>query len=224
MPVGPLRAVVFDFDGTILDSEASIHASWSRVYAEHGASFTEAEWAETIGTADVDHDVFDPARELRRRAESPVDMAAVRTRIRAEQRDGVSATPLPGVRELVDALLAEDVVLGIATAASRGWVQHHLPRLGLAAAFTAWSGRDDVDAPKPAPDVYLRTMELLGADPTSAVAIEDTPNGVSAARAAGMRVAAVPNPLVADRVVGADLLVGSCTELTPARLATLLDG
>lgn len=227
MPFGALHAVVFDLDGTILDSERPIHDAWRWAYAQHGASFTPAEWASTVGTVDGNRGVFDPAGQLVARADRPVDLDRVLDDVRERSRTSIPTEPLPGVRELVAALQSADVRIGVATAANRWWPDLHLTRLGLADAFgDDVSGRDDVGGKgKPDPAVFERTMSLLGVPPTNTVAVEDSVNGVAAARAAGCRVLAVPNPLIADQVraAGPDAVAESLLDVTPERLAALLD-
>ena len=132
---------------------------------------------------------------------------------------------LPGVEDLIDALRVVGVPLGVASSSSRAWLDRHLDRLDLAHHFGAIVGADLVGGVgKPAPDVYLKACADLGADPRRSVALEDSANGATAARAAGMFVVAVPSRItVHNDFSHAHLVVGSLAELTVPRLAALVD-
>lgn len=231
-----LRGLLFDFDGTILDSEDGIHAAWTRVFAEHGASFTEAEWSTLIGATREDPNAWDPVAALQERATRPVDMPTVRARIREEHLANTPHEPLPGVRELVEEAVAADIHLGIGTSSVGWWSQHFLPLTGLDEHFDVLVSRDDVGGvTKPAPDIFneaIRRMSqvamIVGEQPlmrAQVVVIEDSPNGIRAAKAAGCKVVAVPTGLTRDRVAAEepDLLVHSLTEVTLADLRSLVD-
>ena len=124
-----------------------------------------------------------------------------------ELRDGVE--PRPGARELVEALAGRRR-LGIASNSPRRWVEAVLESAGLAAPFEVVVTSEEVAEPKPAPDVYLRAAELLGSAAIEVVALEDSPPGAAAARAAGMYVIAVP--YFADLPLEADLVAGSLAD------------
>jgi beta-phosphoglucomutase-like phosphatase (HAD superfamily) len=104
---------------------------------------------------------------------------------------------MPGLHAAIGRLTDAGLPLAVATSGTRAYVEHVLERLGVRGAFKAVVSGEDVVHGKPHPEIYLRAASLLGADPTDCVAIEDTFHGVSAARAAGMRVVAVPNALTA---------------------------
>ena len=217
----PLAAVVFDFDGVVFDSETPEYESHRRLYEECGVELTIAEWCDAIGIWTEDHDDrrFD---SLNARAER----APTRDRYHARRREIFDRLaprePMTGVVDLLSALRDAGVPAAIASTAPALWVRPALDQLGLTASFRAIVTADDVERRKPAPDVYLEAARRLGVDPARAVAIEDSAPGIAAARAAGLRVVAIPHWLTATHdVSGADLRVSDAGELTLALLRAL---
>jgi HAD superfamily hydrolase (TIGR01509 family) len=219
----PLEAVVFDFDGLIIDSERAIFETARAAFAAHGHALPIEVWATIVGTSDGD------AREWERLCEAAgaagfarADFDAAYEAQDRSNRDGLPA--LPGVAELAAALAGAGVPLAIASSSSLGWLERHVARLGLGERFAALVGADLVGGVgKPAPDVYLRACAELGADPAFAVALEDSRHGVAAAKAAGMAVVAVPGHVTASHdLSAADLVVGSLEDVTVADLAALV--
>ena len=214
-----LRAVVFDFDGVILDTEEPEYIAWHRVWADHGVELRLDEWVDCIGTVGA----FDPMAELVARAPGPVDRAAVDERRRAHHRGLVAAnTTLPGVEALLDDCRERGVPVAVASSSPHSWVDGHLRRLGLADRFTGLHCFDGSRPAKPAPDLYRCAVEALGVEPAEAVAIEDSLNGITAAKAAGLRCVAVPGPMTRNLdLSAADLRVGSLAGVRVADLAAL---
>jgi HAD superfamily hydrolase (TIGR01509 family) len=206
-----MRLVVFDFDGLILDTEVPVYDAWQAIYHEHGHRLDFDRWAQCIGT----HDVFDPARELATLCGRDLDCGALTERHRADC-DALIAheTILPGVRDYVEEARQLGVRLGVASSSSRTWVEGHLTRLGLREHFEVVRCRDDVKIVKPDPALYLAVLEATGVPAREAVAIEDSPNGVWAAKRAGMTAVAVPNALTARLdLAHADLRLRSLADL-----------
>src|SRR5215510_4836294 len=206
-----MRLVVFDFDGLILDTEVPVYDVWQAIYAEHGHTLDFARWAECIGTADT----FDPCEHLESLLGRRVDAEALVRLHRARTDALIAAQPiLPGVRECVEEARQLGVRLGVASSSSRKWVEGHLTRLGLREHFEVVRCRDDVKIVKPDPALYLAVLEATGVPGREAVAIEDSPNGVWAAKRAGMSAVAVPNALTARLdLAHADLRLRSLADL-----------
>jgi HAD superfamily hydrolase (TIGR01509 family) len=206
-----IGAIVFDFDGLILDTETAEYDSISTVFTQHGTEFSLDVWRSFIGTTDHPHwtDV------LRDQVDHPVDTEAARADRRQHNRALLADLDvLPGIVELLDAARAERVPVAVASSSSREWVEPHLERIGLRDRFATICTRDDVATGKPAPDLYELAVSRLGVDAARAVAIEDSINGCLAAHAAGLAVVAVPSPfLVGLDFAMADLVVGSAAEL-----------
>lgn len=215
-----LRALIFDFDGLILDTEWPEYLSISEVYEQHGIEMDVAEWRSRVGTLSGDW-----LAELEGRVGAIPDREVVRAR-RLERHHALISVedPLPGVVDLVEAAHAAGLGLAVASSARTPWLDEHLDRLGLHARFDALLGRDKVgDRAKPAPDVYLAAIAALGIDAAAAVALEDSPHGIAAARAAGLACVAIPNRITAGGdFAAADLLVESATALTLDTLAALV--
>jgi HAD superfamily hydrolase (TIGR01509 family) len=217
-----IQAVIFDFDGVILDSETPEYESHRRVYERCGVDLTREEWCGQIGTwseglGDRWH------RTLCERSARPLDRHAFEIEHRRIFQEIVPKEPMRGIRELLQALDAADIPCAIASSAPARWVVSAVDALGLTASFAAIVTGDDVLRPKPAPDAYLEAARRLDVDPTRSIAIEDSGPGVLAAHAAGLKTIAIPHWLTKTHDLSvADLLAAHAGELTPARLATLL--
>jgi HAD superfamily hydrolase (TIGR01509 family) len=219
--VGP-RGLVFDFDGLILDTEGPEYQSWLEIYGEHACDLPLSVWASCIGTA---MDVFNPYDYLESRYGKPIDRVAVRTKHKqrcAELLEGQLV--LPGVREYVLDAKRLGIKLGVASSSSRWWVAGHLERLGLIEHFDCVRTRDDVTHSKPDPELFLSAVECLGLRPEEAIAIEDSPNGVTAAKRAGLFCVAVPNLVTRELPLEhADLVLTSLAELPLEQLLLLVE-
>jgi HAD superfamily hydrolase (TIGR01509 family) len=204
-------AIVFDFDGLILDTETAEYESISHVFARHGVEFSLDLWRSFIGTTDHPH----WTEVLSDQVGAAVDVEAVRADRRRHNGALIAELEvLPGIVDLLDAARAERVPVAVASSSPREWVEPHLERIGLLDRFATVCARDDVAMGKPAPDLYELAVSRLGVDASGAVAIEDSINGCRAARAAGLAVVAVPSPfLVGLDFATADLVVGSASEL-----------
>lgn len=209
-----IRALIFDFDGLILDTETPEIDVWKGIYAEHGQAYPMDLWSQIIGGwGNTD---FDPAVELQRLSRRPLDVAALRERHRQESDTLILNSPLmPGVRDVLAAAQRLGLRCVIASSSERGWVEPHLQRLGLISDFEKIVTGDDVPKgrTKPHPDIFLRALQVLQMPPGEALVMEDSPNGIKAARAAGLRVVGVPNPVTAPLGLNADLVLSSLDEI-----------
>jgi HAD superfamily hydrolase (TIGR01509 family) len=188
-----LRAVIFDFDGTILDTESPTFHAWQRVYDAHGQELTFEEYSAAIGS---DYNAFDPRRTLEDRCGRQLDWE----RLDAERRSGCLEVisiqpPLPGICRLLEEAHELKLRCAIASSSPSEWVRGHLDRVGLLKWFDFISCAENGCPPKPSPEVYLRALRGLGVSATEALAIEDSPNGVRATQRAGIRCVIVPNQL-----------------------------
>jgi HAD superfamily hydrolase (TIGR01509 family) len=206
-----VKLVVFDFDGLILDTEVPVYDAWQEIYGDHGVTLAFDKWAQCIGTADV----FDPCLDLETALGRALDAAALRGRHRARTDALIAAQAvLPGVREYVDEARRLGLRLGVASSSDRRWVEGHLERLQLRERFDVIRCADDVPSVKPDPALYRAVLDAMGVRPEDAVALEDSPNGVLAAKRAGLACVAVPNPLTARLdLSAADLRLASLAEL-----------
>jgi HAD superfamily hydrolase (TIGR01509 family) len=186
-----LRALIFDFDGTILDTESADYACWRQIYEDHGCELKLDLWQRVVGTA---YDEFDPYDHLADLSGRTVDRAVIKASHRAQFHPMVNDQPaMPGVREVIGEALDSGLQLAVASSSEREWVVRHLECRDLLGCFHAICTASDVKRIKPAPDLYLLALERLGVTPEETLAIEDSVNGMNAALAAGLRVIAVPN-------------------------------
>lgn len=203
------RAVIFDMDGLLLDTELLWHRAETELFARHGAEFTWDDKMEVIGTS-FDHTARFFARRLGvPMAEGPAlvdEMVALMHGFLREQVAG-----RPGAVELVERLRGR-ARLGLASNSPRHLVDTALSTAAIADAFDAIVTSDDVEHPKPAPDLYLLACERLGVAPGDALALEDSASGVAAAKAAGLVCIAVPQFAETD-VSAADRIIDSLEEL-----------
>ena len=213
-----IRALVFDFDGLILETETPAYQSWAEIYREHGHAIPMDLWHAYIGSDRG----FDPAGHLAALVGEGFDRDATQVRRDLRKTELTAALDvMAGVRDYVADAKRLGLRLAVASSSSRSWVLGHLERLHLHAEWDAVRTRDDVARTKPAPDLYLAAVEALGVAPGEAVALEDSVNGIAAAKAAGLRCVAVPNALTAGMDLSqADIQLDSLAR-TP--LAELLD-
>jgi len=214
------RAVVFDFDGLITDTETAEFQSWQRVYADHRAELPRALWQTAIGTEGA----FDPYRDLAERTGRAIDRDAVREQCHEYLRPLLAALePLPGVLDWIDAAQREGLAVAIASSSPASWVDRGLDTLGLSDRFSVRATRDQVKRAKPSPELYELALERLGVSAGEAVALEDSPHGVEAATRAGLFCVAVPGPMTRDMSFeAADLVVASLVDAPLERVRALV--
>jgi HAD superfamily hydrolase (TIGR01509 family) len=209
-----IEAVIFDLDGVLLDSEQVWDEAREQLAGERGGRWHENAQRDMMGMSSLEwsrymHDVIglrEPPEEISRE---------VARRLALLYREHLPA--VSGAREAVERL-AGRWPLGLASSSNRELIDLALELLGVAHLFKATVSSEEVARGKPSPDVYLEAARRLGVDPTHAAAIEDSENGVGAAKAAGMRVIAIPNehfPPDAKALAHADVVLRSLDELTP---------
>jgi HAD superfamily hydrolase (TIGR01509 family) len=190
-----LQALIFDFDGLIIDTEWSEFQSWQEMYQQHGVELSLEDWLPSIGRGATTQ-VYDPCDALVALLEQPVDGDVIRAQCKQRHLELIEAQAiLPGVEELILEAKRRGLGLAVASSSSRKWVAGHLGRLGLLEHFDSLSCGDETTHAKPYPDLYLSALEKLGVQADQAVAFEDSLNGMLAAQRAGIFCVVVPNPL-----------------------------
>lgn len=220
-----IKALIFDFDGLILDTETPVFRAWQSIYREHGHEIPLEQWGSIIGGLGISD--FDAALHLTELTQGGVDAALLRARHRSESEALTLSQPvLPGVLDILDEARDRQLDLAVASSSPHTWVDSHLARLGLFDRFDSIICADDVPAgrTKPNPDLFLKALDALNVRADEAVVFEDSPNGVKAARAAGIFVVAAPNPVTAMlEFDGESLRVDSLTTVKLADLQAYFD-
>ena len=185
-----IKAIVFDMDGLMVDSEPLARQVWERVLAEYGHELDDQTHHQMVGrrtdeSARIVLDVFPLPF-------TPAELVAHKTAIWEEQWRAQGPPPLPGLRELQSELARRELSWAVATSSPRHYAEHVLQELGCEDACQSVTGGDEVEHGKPAPDIYLLAAERLGVAPENCLALEDSVPGARAAQAAGMTVVAVP--------------------------------
>lgn len=185
-----IHALVLDFDGLIVDTEAPIFEIWQAVFARHGQHLGLDDWQHALGT----HGGFDPAARLAQLVGREIDAAALERATGEQHWQACRTLPLlPGVAQLLDDARRLGLGLAVASSSPKAWVETWLQHHGIRDRFTAVCVREDVARVKPAPDLFLLAAERLQVAARACLVFEDSPNGVRAALAAGMRCVAVPS-------------------------------
>jgi HAD superfamily hydrolase (TIGR01509 family) len=195
-----IRAIIFDFDGLMVDTEEPIFEVWQRIYREHGEELPLEQWLTIIGgTGKPGVIAFDPVDDLGRRLGKTLDSAELKGLEKVYYRAGTAMQQLlPGVRQYLEDARRLKLATAIASSSSRRWIDEHLSRIGIEHSFDAIVSRDDVKKTKPDPELYLAAVTRLRVAPHEAIALEDSSNGLAAAKAAGLYSVAVPNAMTAS--------------------------
>lgn len=214
-----IRAVIFDFDGLILDTEAPIFQSWQEIYQVYGLSLTIEEWSKIIGGNDYP---FNPLERL----PASADRQTIAEQQRRQESDLIARQPvLPGVTAYLQDARRLGLKIGLASSSPCDWVTGHLRRLGLIQYFDCILASDDVRRTKPDPELYLAVLAALDVPPVQAFALEDSPNGIRAARQAGLFCVAVPNHITRQMdTTHADLHLDALSDLPLEALIARIEG
>jgi HAD superfamily hydrolase (TIGR01509 family) len=218
-----LKALIFDFDGLMVDTEQSIFNAYRKIFTEHGAELPLSTWEGIIGSTGHRDRIF---LDLEQQIGRPVDRDDLRERARQEHHGISSQLPaIDGVATQIADAQRLGLGLGVASSSTVAWVHGHLQRLGLIQHFGILCTREDVVEVKPNPEIYALAAYRLGVEPQEAVALEDSPNGIASAKAAGLFCVAIPNPLTASmNLDAADMHVPTLAALSLDNIAERLGG
>ncbi len=206
-----IRAIIFDFDGLMMETENGVYQSWQEIFAEHGGDLPLDTWVSSIGSTDA----FDPYDYLSTQTGRAVDRDAIQLRFRQRADELVAGQDLlPGVSAYIEEAVEIGLLIAVASSSARQWVHGHLGRHGLVERFDCIRCSDDVRRTKPDPELFLSVLDRLQLAPAEAIVLEDSANGVRAAKAAGIFCVAIPGPLTSHLAFeDADLRLGSLAEL-----------
>jgi len=183
------RAVIFDLDGVLVDSEQAWDAARKDVVAASGGTWRDGAEHDMLGMSSKEWPVYVVERLGARLTPQQVNDAVVDAMLRGYRE---RLPLLPGAREAVERVAAR-LPIGLASSSNREVIDLVLERMGVASLFAATVSSEEVGRGKPAPDVYLEAARRMGVDPRAAAAVEDSANGIRSAHAAGLRVYAIPN-------------------------------
>jgi HAD superfamily hydrolase (TIGR01509 family) len=205
-----LKLIIFDFDGLILDTEYPEYLSWLDIYRSFGLELAISTWAGMIGrgASTISKTPYD---DLEEKMGFPIDRSGIRAKRRERFLEFMQAERIrPGVLSLLEEARRRSVLVGLASSSPKEWVHGYLRELKIADYFDVVKCGDEVNLAKPDPELYLSVLAELGVEPNQAVALEDSPNGIAAAKAAGIYCVAVPNELTRHTsLAAADRLLAS---------------
>ncbi|WP_066174144.1 HAD family hydrolase [Bacillus marinisedimentorum] len=218
-----IKAVVFDFDGLIFDTETHEYNVLQEIFKEHDAELSMSVWGKVIGTQAG----FDPLAHLEEQVGRKLDREKFKKerQIRFNERIKEEG-PLPGVENYIDGARDLGMKIGLASSSHYDWVSSHLTNLGLYDRFDCIKTADDVEKVKPDPALYLEAAKCLGVRPEEALAFEDSAHGAAAAKKAGMYCVVVPNAVTKHLEFGDNIddCLDSMAELELALLINRLTG
>jgi HAD superfamily hydrolase (TIGR01509 family) len=204
--------LIFDFDGLILDTESASYQAWTEIFSSHSHSLPLEKWALCVGATEEAFNVYEYLESL---VGKPLNRQELKGRHR--QRAGELIEPLgprPGVLNYLQEARNQKIATALVSSSGRPWVMGHLDRLGLSGWFQCLYCLEDVKQVKPHPELYQRTLEKTGVPADRALAFEDSPNGILAAKAAGIFCVAVPNPVTVNLILDkADYRIQSMGEV-----------
>lgn len=188
-----IKALIFDFDGTIIDTETAWYVAFRNAYKEHDVELTLEMYSQCIGTS---LKTFNPYEYLITDLNLPIDRDEFRESVQLQHATLMQNEQIrPGIKQYLESAQEAGLKLAVASSSKRDWVEKHLDMLGLKDYFEVISTADDVSTVKPNPELYTKTLELLGVEASEAIAIEDSPNGAYAATAAGIHCLVVTNTI-----------------------------
>jgi len=207
-----IKALIFDFDGLILDTETAMFRSWEEIFVEYGITVSPMEWASLLGSSTDPTEAYEI---IEKHIGEPVDRESIRARRMQRELELLKSEEImPGVLDLIAEAKERNLRLGVASSSDRKWVLGHLTRLGLHTNFESIRCADDVSNTKPSPDLYLAVLRDMGLQPHQAIAFEDSLHGVEAVKQAGIFCVAVPNNVTRHLLMPkADLMVNSLSEM-----------
>ncbi|WP_019911733.1 HAD family hydrolase [Paenibacillus sp. HW567] len=188
-----IKGIIFDFDGTIIDTETAWYTAFKEAYEEHGVELTLEQYSGCIGTS---LNSFNPYEYLMTELNLDINKEEFRAAVRARHDKLMEVETIrPGIQHYLDSARAAGLRLGLASSSSLEWVEKYLKQLGIREYFDCIRTSDHVKNVKPDPELYNQTLSCLGLAPEEAIAIEDSPNGSKAAAAAGIQCVVIPNEI-----------------------------
>jgi HAD superfamily hydrolase (TIGR01509 family) len=206
-----IKALIFDFDGLILETEEPIFLSWQKLYASLGLELPLDMWLTTVGSSDAD---WDPVQDLNNKMTGDIELSLLEQRLEYEMEIILAQPVLPGVVNYLESARRLGLKTAVASSSSREWVEGHLRRTGLISYFDCLRTSDDVTFTKPDPELFVTAMQALEVEPQQSLVLEDSANGILAAKRAGAWCVAVPNKITRSSSLDlADLRLDSLADM-----------
>ncbi|AOH56654.1 HAD family hydrolase [Peribacillus muralis] len=186
-----IKAVIFDFDGLILDTETAWYEAYKETMGFYEADLPLEHFVTCIGTDNTELNAF-----FKSQLGDRYNIEEIETRAKSLHEGKMeAAVAREGVKEYLEEAKKSGYKIALASSSSKEWVTLYLEKLGLLHYFEAIITGDEVTKVKPAPDLYIKAIQVLNVDPTEAIAFEDSLNGLQAALKAGVKCVIVPNPV-----------------------------
>lgn len=221
--IGLIKGLIFDFDGLILDTETPLYDAWKEIYNRYGFDLDLSLWSKTLGSSENE---FNPGKFLEGKLNRAVDENTLRSTVRVNtDRAILEEQPLPGIPSTLVQARQMGLKLAVASSSTRSWVAGHLKRLDLYQFFQTIVCSEDVPYVKPAPDLFQSALFGLGLNPQEAIVFEDSPNGITAARRAGIFSVCIPNGISSQYDVShADLILPQIDAILLTEIIHLAEG
>ena len=212
-----IKALIFDFDGLLVDTETPQMQTWQRLYQELGADLRPEEWVQCLGTSP---DAFDPILDLRGKTSAIFDSDELKRQFKLQSTLAIEKENLrPGMGLLLENAQKAGMAMAVASSSGRLWVETGLTRVKAGKYFQAVCTAEDVSRVKPDPELFQLALSRLNFAPQEAIVLEDSPMGIRAAKSAGMACVAYPNSISIHLDLSkADLIINSPQDLTLARI------
>lgn len=186
-----IKAIIFDFDGLMIDTETPWYDAYCKVFEEYGVDLPLELWVKVVGTTFA---AFDPIHYLEEQTGKSIDRTIIFAKTKKYHDQLMKEKDLrEGVRTYLDEAKQKGLRIGLATSSNRAWIAPYLEKYNLRHYFDHITTSDDVEKVKPDPALYLKTVQGLSVDANHAIAFEDSLNGLIAAKAAGLHCVIVPN-------------------------------
>lgn len=213
-----IKALIFDFDGLILDTETPGYNSWKDIFKNLGYNLKFQDWAPKIGNPlhDTENKILFKLKK------TPTEIEQIKVKRNTLYKNLLEKQALrPGILKLLKNAKNLKLKIGIASSSDKNWITKHLIKYNILDQFLIIISKDDVSQIKPAPEIYLKALKALKIDnPKEALAIEDSPIGILAAKSAGITCLAYPNNLTKNLdLKAADMILEN---LESIKLRTLL--
>ncbi|PYF08525.1 HAD family hydrolase [Ureibacillus chungkukjangi] len=188
-----IKALIFDFDGTIIDTETAWYITFRDAYKTHGVDLTLEQYSQCLGTS---LHSFNPYTHLKTHHNLPIDLEEFKQLVQQQHTEMmIKERVRPGILQLLETAKSQGLKIGLASSSERSWIDKFVKLHGIENYFECYCTADTVKKVKPDPELYLQALEKLGVEASEAIAIEDSPNGARAAVAAGIPTVVIKNDI-----------------------------